>query len=173
MSPFYAVQRREAQDREIEALRQRLAAEFEAGAMRGSAEAGHRGDALASQLAEARQQCSEFAAEAQDLRAQAAALAGARDGAEAVLAAAQAELASVKSLLVRQEGGGGGGHSGGGSPRSVLEAAERLAQLEADNIELAQQLTALQAGLGVHAATAVGLDGDAEQLQQVRAAERA
>lgn len=158
------VQRREEQDEELGALRARLAGEWDAGAATSSRHAQQAGAALAEQLAEARRQCVEYAEEIEELRAQAAALASARDGADAELQAAQAELADAKALLVAQ-GGEEGRSSAGTQP---AEAAARLAQLEAQNRELSDRLEALAAGAGQHAASAAGLDARLEEVQQVR-----
>lgn len=149
------LQRREEQDAELAALRSRLAGEFDAGATSGSRAAHEQGAELAAQLAEARQRCSEFAAEAESLRAQAAKLQGARDGAEAALQGATAELEAVKALLVEQEAGGLGG---GGSGSSAL-----LVQLE----EQSRRLEALQAGAERHQEGASGAAGQLAELRQV------
>lgn len=155
------LQRREEQDAELAALRARLAGEFDAGATTGSRAAQEQGAELAAQLAEARQRCSEYAAEAESLRAQAAQLAGARDGAEAALQAAAADLEAVKVLLVQQEAGSRellGAHGSSGSGGSAL-----LAHLEEQNRQLAVRLEALQAG----AERQQGAAGQLAELQQV------
>lgn len=165
-------QRREEQDEELQALRARLAGEWDAGAAVGGRSAQEQGAALAAQLAEARQRCAEFAQEADGLRAEAARLAGAHDGAEAALAAAQAELAEVKSLLLAQEQGGRPGSSAAGSQGATGEAAAaaaaRLAAVEAENRRLASQLAALQAGAERHQAAAAVVHGGLDEVQQVR-----
>ncbi|KAI7844734.1 hypothetical protein COHA_001619 [Chlorella ohadii] len=156
------VQRREEQDAELASLRARLAGEFDAGATSGSGAAAEQGAELALQLAEARQRCSEFAAEAESLRAQAAQLAGARDGAETALQAATAELETVKALLVQQDAGDGElGGSGGSNGASAM-----LAHLEEQNCQLAAKLEALQAGAERQQEGAAGTAGQLAELQQ-------
>lgn len=163
------MQRREAQDREIEQLRSRLAAEFDAGATRGSQEAACRAEALAAQLAEAQACCSACAADAEAARAEAACLAGARDSAQAAMQALREELEAAKQLVAAQGDGdifaGGVGTPGG--PADVATTGARLAELEEDNRQLTAQLAALQAGAGAHQAGAAGLDGQLAELQQV------
>lgn len=160
-SRILTLQRREEQDEELAALRARLAGEFDAGATSGTRAAQQQGAELATQLAEARQQCSEFAAEAESLRVEAAQLAGARDGAEAALQVATAELEAVKSLLVQQEAGGEGLRGGSGGDDA------RLAQLEQQNRQLAARLERLQAGAERHQEGAAGAAGQLAELQQV------
>ncbi|PRW50911.1 basal body [Chlorella sorokiniana] len=154
------VQRREEQDAELATLRARLAGEFDAGATSGSRAAHEQGAELAAQLAEARQRCGEYAAEAESLRAQAAQLAGARDGAEAALQAATAELDAVKALLVQQEAGSGASAGGGNGSDAML------AQLEEHNRQLAARLEVLQAGAERHQEGAAGAAGQLAELQQ-------
>lgn len=164
------MQRREAQDQEIEQLRSRLAAEFDAGASRGSRESDRRCEALAEQLAEAQRRGSQCAAEAEAARAEAGRLAAARDSAEAALQAVQAELDAAKQLVVAQGDGDvfGDGPAVLGDPADVAAMGARLAELEDDNRQLAGQLAALQAGAGAHQAAAAGVDGQLTELQQVR-----
>jgi DNA repair exonuclease SbcCD ATPase subunit len=152
------LQRREAQNDELAQLRARLAGEFDVGASNGSREAHQRSEALAAQLAEAQRRCSEYAREAEALRAEAARLAGARDGADAALVAAQAELEEVKGLLVHGAGAVGG---------ADVALAARLAQLEGQNRQLAQQLEALQAGAGRHVQSAADVCSGLAEAQQV------
>lgn len=163
----HPLQRREEQDDELAGLRARLADEFDAGATSGSRQAQEQGSALAAQLAEARQRCVEFAEEAEGLRAEGARLAGARDGAEAALAAAQAELGEAKALLVAQEQQQPGAVGGRGGAAEAAEAAARLAELEAENRQLAGQLEALQAGVGRHQQAAAGVGSQLDEVQQV------
>jgi hypothetical protein len=54
---------------------------------------------LMQQLTELQSQCQAFASEAESLRAQLAKLEGARDGAEAGLAAAQEEVEHLRQAL--------------------------------------------------------------------------
>lgn len=89
------------------------------------------------------------------MRAQAAQLQGAKDGAEAALQGATAELEALKALLVEQEAGGLGS-SGSGS--SAL-----LAQLE----EQSRRLEELQAGAERHQEGAAGAAGQLAELRQV------
>ena len=151
------LQRREAQDDELAQLRARLAGEFDEGASRGSRGAQQRSEALAAQLAEAQRRCSEYAGEAEVLRAEAARLAGARDGVEAALEAAQAELEQAKGLLVQ------GADAAGGADVAL---AARLAQLEGHNRQLAKQLEELQAGAGQHMQSAADVSSGVAEAQQ-------
>ena len=150
---------------ELGQLRSRLAAEFEVGASRGNHAAQQRGEALAQELGEAWQQCTQLAGEAEVARAEAARLAGALDGAQAALQAAQRELEEVKGLLVLQEAAGGSDAGADGTGAGATSA--RLAQLEQHNRQLAVQLQALQGEAGRHAASAAGVWGEVQELQQV------